>query len=78
VRDRLADSRFLTADGAAVRLSASIGVATLPDVASTAEELLRAADKAMYRVKAAGKNGIQAARQEPSRAPVSDSSDTRS
>jgi diguanylate cyclase (GGDEF)-like protein len=37
----------------------SIGVATLPDSAGSAEELLRAADAAMYRVKASGKNGIQ-------------------
>jgi len=39
----------------------SIGVATLPDVAASAEELMHAADKAMYMVKDSGKNGIQAA-----------------
>jgi diguanylate cyclase (GGDEF)-like protein len=44
-------------------LTASIGVATLPDVAASAEELLRAADKAMYRVKDAGKNGIHIAQE---------------
>ena len=52
-----------------MRLTASIGVATLPDVAGTAEELLRAADKAMYRVKASGKDGIQAAPESPERSP---------
>jgi GGDEF domain-containing protein len=36
-------------------------VATLPNVAESAEELLRAADTAMYRVKADGKNGIHVA-----------------
>jgi diguanylate cyclase (GGDEF)-like protein len=41
-----------------IRLTASVGVATLPDVAGSAEELLKAADQAMYRVKDAGKNGI--------------------
>jgi diguanylate cyclase (GGDEF)-like protein len=64
VRERLTGSRFLAANGLAVRLSASIGVATLPDVAQSAEELLAAADKAMYRVKASGKNGIWVAQQE--------------
>jgi diguanylate cyclase (GGDEF)-like protein len=61
VRLRLATTRFLAADGASVHLTASIGVATLPEAAGSAEELLRAADKAMYRVKASGKDGIQAA-----------------
>jgi len=50
---------FLTGDGLSVQLTASIGIATLPDAASSAEELLKVADTAMYRVKAAGKNGIQ-------------------
>ena len=36
-------------------------VATLPDVADTAEGLLQAADAAMYRVKVSGKNGIHIA-----------------
>jgi diguanylate cyclase (GGDEF)-like protein len=44
-------------------LTASIGVATLPDVATSTEELLRAADKAMYRVKAVGKDGIYLAQE---------------
>ena len=43
------------------RLTASVGVATLPDVADTAEGLLQAADAAMYRVKTSGKNGIHVA-----------------
>ena len=34
---------------------------TLPDVAASAEELVQAADSAMYQVKEHGKNGIQAA-----------------
>jgi diguanylate cyclase (GGDEF)-like protein len=62
VRDRLASHPFLTGDGSSIRLTASVGVATLPDVASTAEELVRAADRAMYRVKESGKNGIHVAR----------------
>jgi diguanylate cyclase (GGDEF)-like protein len=58
IRERLSAARFLTSDGLSVHLTASIGVATLPDVANSAEELLRAADMAMYKVKASGKDGI--------------------
>jgi two-component system, cell cycle response regulator len=58
VRDRLRVATFLVPEGHAVRLTASIGVATLPDSAGSSEELLRAADVAMYRVKDRGKNGI--------------------
>jgi GGDEF domain-containing protein len=36
-------------------------VATLPDVANSAEELVRAADMAMYHVKESGKNGVHIA-----------------
>jgi diguanylate cyclase (GGDEF)-like protein len=63
IRDRLRSARFLASEGLDVRLTASIGVATLPDVAASAEELLRVADTAMYRVKAAGKNGIHIAQE---------------
>lgn len=61
IRDRVAAHRFLASDGLDVHLTASVGVATLPDVAASADELVAAADKAMYRVKDSGKNGIQAA-----------------
>ena len=61
VRVRIADHRFLSGEGLDVRLTVSVGVATLPDVARTAEELLQAADRAMYHVKSAGKNGTQLA-----------------
>jgi len=61
VRDRIAAHTFLSGDGLAIRLTASVGVATLPDVAASADELVQAADKAMYAVKDSGKNGIQAA-----------------
>ncbi|OLC47910.1 MAG: hypothetical protein AUI64_06050 [Acidobacteria bacterium 13_1_40CM_2_64_6] len=61
IRDRIADHKFLAGDGLDIHLTASVGVATLPDVAASAEELVQAADKAMYQVKDSGKNGIQAA-----------------
>lgn len=59
VRERIAAYAFLKdSDGLDIRLTASVGVATLPDVAASAEELIKAADTAMYRVKDRGKNGV--------------------
>jgi two-component system cell cycle response regulator len=61
LRDRIQRYVFLPEHGSGNRLTASIGVATLPDVADTPEGLLQAADAAMYHVKVAGKNGIHVA-----------------
>jgi diguanylate cyclase (GGDEF)-like protein len=61
LRDRIARYVFLADQGQGNRLTASIGVATMPDVADTVEGLINAADAAMYRVKVHGKNGIQVA-----------------
>jgi diguanylate cyclase (GGDEF)-like protein len=58
IRDHFAGHHFLQARGHALTLTASIGVATFPDHAGSAVELLEAADKAMYRVKHAGRNGV--------------------
>jgi diguanylate cyclase (GGDEF)-like protein len=58
LRDRVQRFNFIADHSPGNRLTASIGIATLPDVADTAEGLLQAADAAMYRVKMAGKNGI--------------------
>ncbi len=61
VRERVGEHPFLAGDGLGLRLTASVGVATLPDVAASAEELVRAADMAMYQVKGSGKNGVRVA-----------------
>ena len=61
IRDRIQAHKFLKNEGLSLSLTASVGVATLPDVTSSSEELLRAADRAMYRVKDSGKNGIHVA-----------------
>jgi diguanylate cyclase (GGDEF)-like protein len=61
VRQRLAEHPFLADDGLDIHLTASVGVATLPDVAVSPDELIQAADMAMYRVKQSGKNGTQVA-----------------
>lgn len=58
VRDRINAHPFLHADGFDIHLTVSVGVATLPDVAASAEGLIQAADEAMYHVKDHGKNGI--------------------
>src|SRR5947209_18776653 len=61
IRERICAHKFLAGDGLDIHLTASVGVATLPDVAASADELVQAADKARYKVKDSGKNGIKAA-----------------
>jgi diguanylate cyclase (GGDEF)-like protein len=61
VCQRVRDHAFLQQEGIDYRLTVSIGVATLPDMASTVEALIQAADEAMYQVKANGEDGIQLA-----------------
>jgi diguanylate cyclase (GGDEF)-like protein len=59
MRERVDAHSFLKASqGLSIHLTVSIGVATLPDVAMSAEDLIKAADAAMYRVKDGGKNGV--------------------
>jgi diguanylate cyclase (GGDEF)-like protein len=58
IRDRIDEFRFLTSNGLNIHLTVSVGVASLPDVAASAEGLIQAADEAMYHVKEHGKNGI--------------------
>jgi two-component system, cell cycle response regulator len=57
-RERISAHAFLGTEGLDIHLTASVGVATLPDMAGSAEELIKAADTAMYRVKDRGKNGV--------------------
>jgi diguanylate cyclase (GGDEF)-like protein len=64
------DHRFLLDFGLSVQLSVSVGVAAWPDSGRSPEELLAAADSAMYRVKRSGKNGVLLAA-EGAPAPVS-------
>lgn len=47
--------------GRTMRVTASVGVATLPDCAADARELVAAADEALYRAKAGGKNRVEQA-----------------
>jgi diguanylate cyclase (GGDEF)-like protein len=59
--ERIAAHQFLGASGLSIQLTASVGIATFPDVGGSPDELVQAADSAMYRVKDRGKNGIQVA-----------------
>ncbi len=61
LRQALVDRYFLKEEGLAVRLTASFGVATLPDDGSSADELMRKADMAMYQVKEGGRDGVRLA-----------------
>ncbi len=61
IRDRFRERRFLESRGYSLQLTASIGVASFPDHATTSNGLLEAADRAMYRVKAAGRNDVMSA-----------------
>ena len=61
IRDKIAIHRFLLGEGLDIKLTVSVGVATLPDVAASADQLIHAADEAMYWVKEHGKNGIYVA-----------------
>jgi diguanylate cyclase (GGDEF)-like protein len=58
-RDAIAACRI--PDGPAVRITASVGVATFPDHARDADELFRAADAAMLTVKHGTKDGVATA-----------------
>lgn len=61
VRDRVRTHVFLKEAEINYRLTASVGVATMSESASAVEELLQAADDAMYTVKAHGKDGVHVA-----------------
>jgi diguanylate cyclase (GGDEF)-like protein len=61
IKEKIAVHPFLQKDRLDIKLTVSVGVATLPDVAATAEQLVRAADEAMYWVKEHGKNNVRVA-----------------
>jgi diguanylate cyclase (GGDEF)-like protein len=61
LRAAICSEPFLRAHVGGVELTASFGVASYPDHATSKEELVRAADEAMYRIKQAGKNSISVA-----------------
>lgn len=61
IRDAMVERPFHPQPSLAVRITASFGVATFPDDAQDEESLLRAADLAMYRAKAKGRDRVEPA-----------------
>ena len=59
--ERVRGHVFLEEEGVSARLTLSAGVATMPDTTSKAEQLIQAADVAMYAVKTNGKDGTKLA-----------------
>jgi len=58
-------SRPLRVASAEIEVSASIGIALYPEHGNSAEDLIRSADHAMYRIKHRGKNDFGFAQQDP-------------
>ncbi len=58
IRRAIEDHRFLSREGARVRITASIGLASFPEHASSRAELLDLADRAMYRGKRSTRNVV--------------------
>ena len=58
VRRAIEDHRYLSREGARVRVTASIGLASFPEHASSKAEILDFADRAMYRGKRSSRNVV--------------------
>lgn len=61
IRLQVEKKRFLARESLDIRLTASIGVASVPDHATTKVQILKAADAALYGVKKAVRNKVIAA-----------------
>ena len=61
IRSTVSNTAFEGGAGSSIDLSISIGVATFPHHGHTREQLLDAADKAMYRAKSNGRNCVASA-----------------
>jgi diguanylate cyclase (GGDEF)-like protein len=58
IRLQIRQATYLSNKGHAVKLRASFGLATYPDDAEDRTGLLALADRAMFHIKATGKDGI--------------------
>jgi len=61
IRKAVENSRFMGKSERDLQVTVSLGVATLPDQARTAQTLIARADKALYRAKESGRNRVCAA-----------------
>jgi diguanylate cyclase (GGDEF)-like protein len=60
VRRRLKDTAYLREEGRDILLTASFGVASYPEDATSVERILALADQALFDVKRAGRDGVAA------------------
>ncbi len=58
LQSKLNSNVFLAADGLAIHLTASFGIATFPDDGDTNQQILHLADDRMYKIKGGGRNDI--------------------
>ena len=66
MREQLNENRFLTAQGLALKMTASVGLATYPEDGDSMHAIIRSADTMMYQAKAGGRDRIAVANpQEP-------------
>ncbi len=61
LRERFREYEFRDEEGSSFNLTASFGLATFPDDAGSKDDLIRAADQAMYRVKESTRDDVQSA-----------------
>lgn len=61
IRKAIENHKFLSEEGLFVRLTASFGISSFPQYASSKEDLINFSDKAMYKVKNMYRNGIHIA-----------------
>lgn len=72
IRRAVEDHRFLSREGARVRVTASIGLASYPEHAQDKSEILDLADRAMYRGKRSSRNVVYIASRDLPPVPVGD------
>ena len=58
LRSAICSNVFLQERGLSIKFTASFGVATFPDDASSKEDLIKMADESMYKVKDSGRNAV--------------------
>ncbi len=63
IRTRL-ESQLIEFEGRQIRVTTSVGLATCPDHAASAEDLIATADAALYQAKLNGRNRLEIARQD--------------
>jgi diguanylate cyclase (GGDEF)-like protein len=61
LREQLNETRFLSAQGLALPMTASLGLATYPEDGDSMHAIIRSADTMMYQAKADGRNRIAVA-----------------